>query len=158
MSEEFKPIETQEQLDSVIKGRLERAEKKYSEATAELQSKYDAQTSELEALKSTNTELNEKIKSYDEKYAGIDEKINEMQNTIKTYESDSVKTRICKEVGLPFELKGRLVGNTEEELRQDAEALSKIIPKNGAPSKSSEVIPTENSEERNAFREMLNKL
>lgn len=76
MSEEFKVIETQEQLDAILKGRLEREQKKHSEATAGLQS-------EIETLKSTNAELSARIKDYDEKYSGIDEKLTTMQNTIK---------------------------------------------------------------------------
>lgn len=157
MSEEFKIIETQEQLDSVIKGRLERAEKKYSEATAELQSKYDNSLSEIEALKSTNAELSNTIKGYDEKYSGYDEKMSELESKVKAYESDSVKTRICKEVGLPYEFKGRLQGSTEEELMNDAKALLNILPTNDAPRKSTEV-PTGNNDERDALREMLKGL
>lgn len=150
MSEEFKVIETQEQLNEIIKGRLEREQKKHSEATAGLQS-------EIETLKSTNAELSAKISAYDEKYAGYDENIANLQNQIKAYESDSVKTRICKEVGLPFELKDRLRGETEEDILKDAESLKILLPKNEAPKKFTEVVPTEN-DERNAFRDMLKNL
>lgn len=150
MSEEFKIIETQEQLDSILKGRLEREQKKHSEATAGLQS-------EIETLKSTNAELSAKISAYDEKYAGYDENIANLQNQIKAYESDSVKTRICKEIGLPYEFKDRLRGETEEDIKKDAEDLIKIIPRNEAPKKQTEVIQTED-EGRSAFRDMLKNL
>ena len=138
MSEEFKVIETQEQLDAVIKGRLERAEKKYSEATAELQTKYDTALSELEALKSTNTELTEQIKGFDEKYKGYDTEVADLKAKVKQYETDSVKTRIAREVGLPYEMRDRLRGETEDEIKADAEALVKLIPKNQTPPKSTE--------------------
>lgn len=150
MSEEFKPIETQEQLNEIIKGRLEREAKKHSEATAELQSNYDNVVKELDALKSTNAELTEK-------YAGTEATIADLTAKVKTYETDSVKTRICKEVGLPYEFKGRLQGSTEEEIRKDAEELVSIIPRNEAPIKSSEVVPT-NNDERDAFKDMLKNL
>ncbi len=151
MSEDFKVIETQEQLNEIIKGRLEREAKKHSEATAELQS-------ELDALKSANEEQEKTIKAMTEKYAGVDETISSLENKVKAYESDSVKTRICSEVGLPLELKNRLNGNTEEEIMQDAQELLKVIPKNTAPVKNTEVTPTDRNEEQNALRDMLKNL
>lgn len=151
MSEEFKVIETQEQLNEIIKGRLEREAKKHSEATAELQS-------ELDALKSANEEHEKTIKAMTEKYAGVDDTISDLQSKVKAYESDSVKTRICNEVGLPIELKSRLNGTTEEELLEDAQALLKVIPKNIAPAKNTEVAPTERNDEREALRNMLKKM
>lgn len=151
MSEEFKVIETQEQLNEVIKGRLEREAKKHSEATAELQNNYDNVVKELEALKSTNQELNEK-------YAGTDATIAELTAKVKNYEADSVKTRICKEVGIPSELKSRLRGESEEEIRKDAEELFKVLPRNEAPRKSSEVYPSTENDERSALKDMLKSL
>lgn len=158
MSEDFKVIETQEQLNEIIKGRLEREAKKHSEATAELQSKYDESLQELNALKSANEEQEKTIKAMTEKYAGVDETISSLENKVKAYESDSVKTRICSEVGLPLELKSRLNGNTEEEIMQDAQELLKVIPKNTAPVKNTEVTPTDRNEERDALRDMLKNL
>lgn len=147
MAEDFKVIETQEQLEAIIKGRLERAEKKYSEATAGLQS-------EIETLKSTNEELTERLKGFD----GVEEKIATMQNTIKTYESDSVKTRIAREVGIPYEMRDRLRGETEEEIKADAELFKKLMPQNASVLKSTEVPPTEESDEKRAYKEMLKNL
>lgn len=148
--EDFKIIETQEQLDAVIKGRLERAEKKHSEATAELQS-------EIEALKTTNTELTERIQAYDDKYAGYDDKIAELQNKVKGYETDSVKSRICNEMGIPLEMKDRLRGESEEEIKADAEALNRILPKSKSILKSTEVIPAEDDNTK-ALRDMLKSM
>lgn len=150
MAEEFKVIETQEQLNEVIKSRLEREAKKHSEATAELQS-------ELNVLKSANEEQEKTIQALNEKYAGVDETIATLQNKVKTYESDSVKTRICNEIGIPLEMKDRLRGETEEEIKADAEALNRILPKSQPALKSTEVIPTE-SEDNRALKEMLKNL
>lgn len=144
---EFTVIETQEQLDAIIKGRLEREEKKHSEATAGLQS-------ELDALKSTNDNLIEKLKAFE----GVEERIANMQNTIKAYESDSVKTRVAREVGIPYEMRDRLRGETEEEIKADAELFKKLMPKNEPVAKSTEVIPTDETDERKAYKEMLKNL
>lgn len=149
---EFKTIETQEELEAVLKGRLEREQKKHSEATAGLQS-------EIETLKSTNAELSARIKDYDEKYAGIDEKITSMQDTIKKYEADSVKTRVSREMGIPYEMRDRLRGDTEDEIRADAEVFKKLMPtSNPNLSKSTEVVPTKENDEREALKGMLEKL
>lgn len=148
---EFTVIETQEQLDSILKGRLEREAKKHSEATAGLQS-------EIETLKSTNAELSARIKDYDEKYSGIDEKIATMQNTIKTYESDSVKTRVAREFGIPYEMRDRLRGETEDEIRADAETFKKLIPQNQPIPKSTEVVPTEENDRTEAYKKLLKNL
>lgn len=155
---EFTPIETQEQLNEVIKGRLEREQKKHSEATAELQNKYDEQSKEFEALKSANAEHEATIKALKEKYAGVDDTIADLQNKVKAYESDSVKTRICNEVGIPLDMKDRLKGETEDELKADAEAFLKLLPKNKPVQKSTEVIPTETEDKKRALKEMLKNL
>ena len=152
MAEEFKIIETQEQLDAVIKGRLEREQKKYSESTAGLQS-------EIDALKSTNAELSEKIKTYDEKYAGIDEKISSYESQIAKYKTDLVKTEIAKEFGIPYEMRDRLRGETEEELKADAEMFKKLMPQGSVTiPKSTEVVPTTENDNERAMRDMLKNL
>lgn len=155
---DFKIIETQEELNAVIKDRLEREQKKHSEATAELQNKYDTTLKEFEALKTANDELNKKVSSYDEKYKNYDSEMNELRTKVKNYESDSVKTRICKEVGIPEELKGRLHGDTEEDIKKDAEELKKIFPSMDAPRRQTEVLPSEKDDEREALRDMLKNM
>lgn len=144
---EFTIIETQEQLDAVLKGRLEREAKKHSEATAGLQS-------EIETLKSTNAELTAKLESY----AGVEEQISDMKKTIATYETDSVKTRIAREVGIPYEMRDRLRGETEEEIKADAENFLKLIPKNQPVHKSSEIAPANEDNKQEAYMKLLKNL
>ena len=48
---------------------------------------------------------------------------------IRGYESSSVKTRIAHETGLPYEMAARLSGETEEDIRKDAETLVQLIGK-----------------------------
>lgn len=148
---EFEAITSQEQLDSIIKDRLDRASKKHSEATAELQK-------ELESLKTTNTELSGKLSEYDSKYANVDVVISDLQGKVKSYETDSVKTRVSREYGIPWELRDRLRGETEEEIRNDARALSEILPKNSAPRKSSDTTPANGDERKEALRETARRM
>lgn len=146
----FEAITSQEQLDTIIGERLSRAEKKHAEATAGLQK-------ELETSKASITELEKKIKGYETKYAGVDEKIAEMQKTIKTHETDSVKTRIANEFNIPYGMRDRLRGDTEDEIRADARTLSELLPK-ADYSKSSEVKTSKEDNNRAAMKGMLKEL
>ena len=153
---EFKVINTQEELDALIKDRIDRERKSLSE-------KY----SDYEELKKRNTEyeaqvskLSEANKAYETKKSEYEKQIGELSSKIKGYETDSAKTRIALEVGLPYEMANRLSGSTEEEIRKDAEMLVKFVGKsNAAPSSSSE--PQRYSDDRNhnnAYKELAKSL
>jgi hypothetical protein len=115
---EFKPIETQEALDAIIKDRIERAKKSAADETAK---KYEGYLSPDDVKKHTDqiTALTDKLKESETKIADLTAKNS-------AYEIASVKTKIAHEVGLPYELADRLSGTTEEEIRKDADALSKF--------------------------------
>ena len=55
--------------------------------------------------------------------------IKELEDKVKKYESDSVKTKIARAAGLPDEMADRLRGTTEEEMKADAESLAKLVSK-----------------------------
>ncbi len=136
MAEDFKVIETQEQLNAVIGERLERAEKKHSEETAGLRK-------EIEALK--------KGKETDAaKIADLEKKNAEAETKVKTYETAAVKARIAKEYGIPDSLADRLRGATEDELKKDAESLKNAFPKTHAPLKSTSASDAAGSKNENS--------
>lgn len=147
----FEAITSQEQLDSIIKGRLDRESKKHSEATAELQK-------ELEQLRTSNTEMSTKLKGYDEKYANVDSVIADLQGKVRNYETDSVKTRVSREYGIPWEMRDRLRGETEEEIRADARTFSELLPKSSAPRKSSDTSPASGDTHSDGLREALRRM
>ena len=130
---EFKVIETQEQLDKVIGERIRRAEEKAAE-------KY----SDYEAIKTQNEEYAKQIAQLQEATKGNQGTINELKAQVQNYESSSLKTKIALEIGLPYQMAGRLSGNNEEEIRADAEAMAKLIgnQKPVAPIGSSEPVVT----------------
>lgn len=130
----FKPIETQEALDAIIKDRLGRERKKGTEATAELQQRLDASIAENEALKAESA-----------KSQKIAQENAELKAKVKKYETDSVKTRVSLEMGIPAELATRLMGETEEEIKADAEIFVKSLPKptRTAPQRSTERTPVD---------------
>lgn len=146
---EFKPIETQEALDAIIKDRIERAKKSAADETAK---KYEGYLSPDDVKKHTDqiTALTDKLKESETKIADLTAKNS-------AYEIASVKTKIAHEVGLPYELADRLSGTTEEEIRKDADALSKFaMHPQATPSFSAETLPAASADA--AYRALAHDL
>lgn len=130
MAEEFKVIESQEQLDAVLKGRLERERVKYSDQIAELTKELEAQKSE--AQKQIG-ELTQALNASKEEKESFSKSLAERDAKIKEYELSSVKTQIAHELGLSFEAVNFIQGADETEIRQSAEALKGLVNVKTAP-------------------------
>ena len=146
----FKAIETQEELDAVIKDRLNRQKEKY-----------EAKLTDYDQLKTQNEELNARLaesKSALEEAKSKDQTIADLQGKVKGYEQSQLRTKIALQSGLPFDLADRLAGDNEEELKADAERLAGYFaPKEPvAPLKSVEEKPI--TGEQAAYRDMLEGL
>ena len=138
MSDEFKVIETQEQLDEVIKDRLARSEKKWQEKYAGYLSPEEVETRTQDLQKQID-ELGNSLNGATEKAKADAEIIAGLEAKTKSYETASVKSRIAHEVGIPFELANKLSGETEEDIRKDAEALKPYVTqKHTAPLRNPE--------------------
>lgn len=146
----FEPltINSQEELDNIIKDRIGRLNKQHLEATAELQSKLDSANSLIEDYRKNEEEAKGKTSA----------EVEELKKQIAKYETDSVKTKVAIEIGLPLEMRDRLRGNTEEEITADAQALLSLIPKPSAPSRSTETVINPEDASRQELREMLKNL
>ena len=125
---EFTPIETQEQFDKMIANRLERAENKiraeYADYNA-IKAANEKLTTDFEALKAENDGSKATIADLNTKIAGL--------------ETSQLRTRIGLEHNIPFEMISRLAGNTEEEIKADAEAMAKFVARTQtAPLKGNE--------------------
>lgn len=105
MAETFNPINTQEEFDAAISARLSRERQKYAD--------YDDLKEQVGTLTTERDTYKQQVEDRDAK--------------IRKYETDSVKTRIAAEKGLPASMASRLTGETEEEITQDADALAKIF-------------------------------
>lgn len=118
---EFTPINSQEEFDAVIKSRLEREANKVRGEFAD----YNTIKDNLAAKTKETEELNGKI-------SGLESQVKELTLKLSASETDSAKTRIAYEMGIPFELSKRLTGSTEEDIRKDAEGLKQFF-NNGKP-------------------------
>ena len=115
---EFKPIETQEAFDAVLKDRLERQKKSI---TDEIKKQFEGWISPEDAKKSAD-----QIAALTGKLNESETKIADLTAKNSAYEISSVKMKIAHETGLPYELAERLSGSTEDEIRKDAETLSQF--------------------------------
>lgn len=124
MAEEFKVIESQEQLDAVLKGRLEREKVKFNDQVAELTQKYESQVSDAQKQIS---ELSQSLNALKEEKEGFSQTLADRDAKIKEYELSSVKTQVAHELGLSFEAVKFIQGSDEAEIRQSAEALKGLV-------------------------------
>lgn len=145
MTDLKEPITTQEQLDEVLKERIKREGQKYKDYVS---------PDEVEKLKA------EHEKQMKESNAKHDKDIEERDAKIKGYETDSVKARIAHEVGLPYGMAKRLSGESEDDIRKDAQSLYETISQNGpgAPLADTEVPVSKTDATNAALKGMLQKM
>ena len=147
---EFTPITTQEEFDKAIGDRLKReretVKKEYADYLSpdDVQKKYEGYLSPDDVKK---------------KYEGYlsPEEAAEKDKKIKGYETNSVKMRIAHENGIPFELAERLSGESEDDIRKDAETMAKYLQRKNVPPLAS-TEPEGIDTKRAAVKKMLSDL
>lgn len=131
-NEGFKPIETQEELDAIIKERLKRER----ETTTKRFDGYIPPDEHQRAIEEANKALDD----YKKAHEGDEQTIADLTAKNKAYETASLKSRIAHEVGLSYEWISRIGGDDETSIRADAEALKKLVGQGNGP------IPTKSTE------------
>ena len=127
----FKTIETQEELDSIIKDRLERERAKYNGYMS---------AEDVQKLKDTY-EVNTKAEN--EKYSALEKEKEDLTAKVKGYEVGTLKTKVALANGLPIGVTEYLKGETEEELTESAKTLSNMFtPKTEPKPKEPEGTPS----------------
>ena len=116
---EFKVIETQEQLDEIIKKRLEREKSKFAD--------YDNLTEKVKKLEAGKLDLEKTIKTYKESEGTNLNRISELEKTVSSWEHKALQQKVAISHNLPFDLASRLVGDSEESLNEDAERLASLV-------------------------------
>ena len=129
----FKPIETQEELNNIIKDRLKRER----EST---EKRFEGWISPDEHAKAI-AESNKAFDDYKKAHEGDEATIKDLTAKNKAYETASLKSRIAHEVGLSYEWIGRISGEDEKSIRADAESLKKLVGTG-----QTVVLPTKNPE------------
>lgn len=116
---EFKVIETQEQLDTIIKSRLEREKSKYAD--------YEELAEKVKNLETENANLKQTITDKEASESTSLTRISELEKDVTTWKNKSLKQQIAMKNGLPFDLADRLQGDSEESLNIDAERLASLV-------------------------------
>jgi hypothetical protein len=100
-----------------------------------------AKPQDYDDLKEANEKLKKQLGELEgtiEEYKGYKDQLAEKDSIIKDYELKNLKYRIAVEAGIPLELASKLTGETEEDLKKDAETLSSFIRKPTLPLKHTE--------------------
>lgn len=122
---EFKIIETQEQLDEIIKNRIERVKAKYAD--------YDSLSAKVQDLETEKLKLTELLDKQKEIEGNDKNKIAELEKGIQGWETKALKQKVAIKYNLPFDLADRLKGDSEESLTKDAERLASLVAINNQP-------------------------
>ena len=117
---EFQAITTQEELNRIVEGRLERERAKYANYEA-----YKADSEAYAAIKGKDYEG--QIKGLSDDLAKARGDLGTMTKRAETAERSLLRSRVAREAGLPAELADRLAGEDEKAMKADAEALAKLV-------------------------------
>ena len=129
---DFKVIETQEELDKIIKSRLAQKDREAAETYKEYLSPEKAEALKADYEKKLE-EANKTLKEAQDKLKTFDSTVSELTKRAETAEVSLMKSKVAIENKLPIELADRLIGANEEELKADAEKLSGILKPTSAP-------------------------
>lgn len=129
---DFTPIETQEQLDSIIGERLKRERETVSKKYEGYISPDDYKNKTAEMEKQIG-DLNNALNEANKKASNHEKEIAERDSKIKAYETASVKSRIAHETGLSYEAIDFLKGEDEDSIRKSAESLKSLVGVKKAP-------------------------
>ena len=134
---EFTPINTQEEFDAAVRSRLQREREKYAD---------------YETIKAENGTLKNQVSALTGEKEALEKKV-------KGHETNSVKIRIAQELNIPASMAERLNGETEEDIRKDAEAMANIFKtaQGAAPLYNPNTQPPANASDA-AMAEMLHSL
>ena len=152
---EFTPITNQEEFDAKIKERLERERNSVTKQFANWISPEDnaKQVAEyqkqIEEIKASHSEDSKTIET--------------LTTQVKAYETANIKSQVAYELGLPYGMASRISGETEEDIRKDAESLKELIgtTKPQAPQAATEPRITQNPEnaiENAAYKKLLSTI
>ena len=119
MSENFKVIETQEELDKIIKSRLAQKDREVAESYKDYLSPEKAEALKADYEKKLE-EANKNLKDAQDKLKTFDDTVSELTKRAETAEVSLLKNKVAIENNVPISSAYRLIGTTEEELKADA--------------------------------------
>jgi len=129
MAEEFQPINTQEEFDAAVTQR-------YGDV-ANLQQQVNTLTTERDTHANT---------------------IAQLQKEVNGYKTTALKQRIAKEKGIPLEFAARLSGETEADIKADADSMAGLLRTVKGPAPLADPNPKDPDAKNTGMISMLNEL
>lgn len=117
---EFKVIESQEQLDSIIKGRLDRNDEKHESEKKELRS-------EIQSLKEQVSNLTDASDQKEAKIEELNSQLSDRDNELEDFRVKEMRNDLAYEHGIPRNFSDRLKGSTREEIEADAKDMAETF-------------------------------
>jgi hypothetical protein len=151
---DFNPITTQEEFDAAIGERLKRER----ETIAKKYGDYEDLKSKVGTYEKQLADLTATAQADAKKAAGHERTIADLQAQLKGHETASVKTRIAHETGIPYEMASRLTGETEDEIRADAQSLSRLMRQSEPIAPAASTEPGSVDPKEAGMRDMLRNL
>ena len=118
---------------SKILGHLENAPELIKQIEAEvgrefvLRADFNSKNNEYKNLEKQVGDLQNSLDALNKEKSTFEQTLADREGKLKTYELSSLKAQIAHEKGIPYELAGRLTGDDEKTLREDAETLAKLV-------------------------------
>ncbi len=151
-SPEFRPIESQEALDNLLKSRLERAQRS---ADKRYQKQVDELASRLKEYEDAKLSVDEKK---DKRLTELEQSLAEANDRYQKLERTRMVESLAREMGLPEKFWGRVQGDTDDEIISDINDMLEGLPRSErqsaplsqAPKVSVQATNTEPEIEENA--------
>ena len=152
---EFKTIKTQEELDLVIKDRIDRLTRKHNEEIEKLK----AEIPNYEELKNhLNDSLAAEQKSK-EMIESLNAEIEKMKSDHKATDLQLFKLNCMNDYGIPKTFENFIIGNSEEEIESKTKELSGLIEyHNGTKTAISPLADLESSNTDSPMLRMVREL
>lgn len=148
---DFKIIETQEELDAIVKARLSREREKYAD--------YDDLKKQLADFEAKETTYQNTINDLKTRETDLTSQIESLNGDLTKTRLQTAKQRIATEYGLPLDLADRLQGDDEDGFKADAERLaSHFIPKQPTPPMKSNEPTIDADPLKSGLRDMVRSL
>ena len=154
MSEEFKAITTQEEFDKAIADRLSRQK----ESILKKYEGFDELQKENESLKTQLGEANKALEKSTKDIEGFNSQIEELNGKVGQYELSKMKTTIALQNGIPYDLAGRLQGEDEASILEDAKSLATFIGQKDPVAPLASTEPKGVGGEDSAYKALLENL
>ncbi len=120
---EFKAITTQEELEAVLKERLDRKDKQIADKLAD----HDSVVKERDALLQEKAGFAKTLEDQKKAAETLQQQLDAEKKKTADYELDAIRTRVAIKTKLPLELRDRLHGTDEKSIEADAQEMVKLI-------------------------------